>query len=142
MPTPELTLRLIVRTPRQTVVELDAWSLRVPTESGQVGLRPRSESALLAVEPGLVLVRTRTTTSFVATAGGLLRCSHRLAVLLTPVAVAGDDAERVRALLDAELAGPNADLQLRRAISHLEAGIVSELRHRPGAAPVQPQAVR
>ena len=138
----ERTLRLIVRTPRQTVAELDARSLRVPTDTGQVGVRPRSEPALLAVEPGLVLVRTIESTSFVATAGGLLRWAKGSAVLLTPLAVAGDAAESVRAQLDAEIAAPNADLQLRLAISHLEAGIVSELRHRAGGAPPRPEAPR
>ena len=142
MPPVEETLRLIVRTPRETVAELEARSLRIPTETGQVGVRPRSEPSLLAVEPGLVLVRSGSRTGFVATAGGLLHCARHEAVLLTPLAVVGEDGETVRARLEAELAGPNAELQLRHAISRLEAGIVSEIRHRPGAPPAPAGSAR
>ena len=56
-------LKLMVRTPREVVVELRVSSIRVPTETGQVGVRPRAEPLVLAVEPGLVLVRREDTLS-------------------------------------------------------------------------------
>jgi F0F1-type ATP synthase epsilon subunit len=142
VPAASETLHLVVRTPRETLIELEAGSLRVPTDSGQVGVRPRAEPALLAVEPGLVLVRQGKVTVFVATAGGLLRCERRRAVLLTPLAVSGEDARSVRLRLEAELAGPNAELQLRHAIRRLEAGIVGEIRQRSGAAPLPSGSTR
>ena len=76
-----------MRTPREVVLELDVSSIRVPTETGQVGVRPRAEPFVLAVEPGLVLVRRDETYQFVGTAGGLLRCDGATASLLTPLAV-------------------------------------------------------
>ena len=45
---------------------------RVPTESGLVGLRPRGEPTVMAVEPGLVVLRLAEGLRFAATAGGLL----------------------------------------------------------------------
>ena len=51
---------------------------------------------------------------FVGTAGGLLRTAAREAVLLTPVAVLGDDAAAVLAAIDAALAGPDPERELRQ----------------------------
>lgn len=132
-------LQLVVRTPHEVVAELAAASLRVPVDSGQVGLRPRCEPTVLALEPGLVLVLTDARLRFLATGGGLLRCDGRRAVVLTPVAVLGDDATSVRARLEEALALPGADRELRQAIERLEAGILRELRGdrrgmRPGAS--------
>lgn len=124
----ERSLRFAVRTPREVVLELGAQSLRIPTDTGQVGLRPGCEPNVLAVEPGLVLARTAEGLRFVATAGGLLRCDGHVAVLLTPVAVAGGDARTVRAELDEALAAPRAELELRRAIERLETGMLRGLR--------------
>ena len=121
-------LKLVVRTPHEVAAELEARSLRVPSDTGQVGLRPRSEPSVLAVEPGLVLAWTDEGVRFVATAGGLLRCDGRRAILLTPVAVVGRDAQEVRARLREALAAPRADLELRRVIERLETGILRELR--------------
>jgi F0F1-type ATP synthase epsilon subunit len=129
------TLALVVRTPQAVVAELAAVSLRVPADSGQVGLRPRSEPTVLALEPGLVLVRTPQGLRFLATAGGLLRCDGRRAVLLTPVAVVGEDASAVRGGLEAALAAPGPDRELREAIERLETGILRELRGGLGARP-------
>lgn len=133
-------LTLVVRTPQEVTAELEARSLRVPSDTGQVGLRPRSEPTVLAVEPGLVLVRTQEGTRFLATAGGLLRCDGRRAIVLTPVAVVGSDPLEVRTRLEEALAAPRADLELRRAIERLETGILRELRRgerteRRGAGP-------
>lgn len=126
-------LKVVVRTPHEVAAELDARSLRVPADTGQVGLRPRCEPTVVAVEPGLVLVRSVEGVAFVATAGGLLRCDGRRAILITPVAVVGSDAQEVRTRLEAALAAPRADLELRRAIGRLETGILRELRQGEGA---------
>jgi F0F1-type ATP synthase epsilon subunit len=129
----ERPIELVVRTPREVVAELGALSLRVPSRSGQVGLRPRCEPFLLDVEPGLALVRTAEGLRFLATAGGLLRCDGRRAILLTPVAVAGSDARTVQAQLADALATPRADFELRRAVERLETGILLTLRSREGS---------
>jgi len=124
----EPTLTVVVRTPQAVVAELAAQSLRVPADTGQVGLRPRSEPAVLTLEPGLALLWTDQGAHFLATAGGLLRCDGRRVVLLTPVAVVGRDAQQVQDRLDRALAVPSAELELRRTIEKLEAGILRELR--------------
>jgi hypothetical protein len=51
-------------------------------------------------------------------------------VLLTPVAVIGDDAATVVAAMDAALAAPDPERELRRAIEHLEQGLLREVRRR------------
>jgi len=43
-------LHVIVRTPREVVVELDVDSLRVPTDSGQLGIRRRAEATVAAID--------------------------------------------------------------------------------------------
>lgn len=124
----EETLRLLVRTPHGGVVDERVSSLRVPSDTGQVGLRPRSEAAALVVEPGLVLAATTSGLRFVATAGGLLRCDGEEAVLLTPLAVVGESAEAVGAELESVMGKPSPDLQLRGVLQRLETGILQELR--------------
>lgn len=124
----DATLKLVVRTPQEIVAELEARSLRVPADTGQVGLRPRCEPSVLAVEPGLAFARTQAGVRFFATAGGLLRCDGRRVVVLTPVAVCGRDPQEVRSRLADALAAPRADLELRLAIERLETGILRELR--------------
>lgn len=130
---PDPILKVVVRTPQEVAAELDARSLRVPADTGQVGLRPRCEPTVLAVEPGLVLVSTEEGARFLATAGGLLRCDGRRAILLTPLAVVGRDAREVRRRLEEALEAPRADLELRRAIERLETGMLRELRKGGGA---------
>ncbi|MDH5566127.1 MAG: hypothetical protein OEY15_05575 [Myxococcales bacterium] len=130
----EQTLRFMVRTPLGGVVDQRVTSLRVPTDTGQVGLRPRSEPAALVVESGLVLASDRDAERFVATAGGLLRCDGREAVLLTPLAVVGDTAEAVRVEIERALETPSADRELRAVLQRLEAGILQELRRSPVSA--------
>jgi len=124
----EETLRLVVRTPHGAVFDDRVSSLRVPSDTGQVGVRPRSEPAVLVVEPGLVLAASRDGLRFVATAGGLLRCDGKEAVLLTPLAVVGESAEVVGAQLEEALGIPRADLELRAVLQRLETGILQELR--------------
>jgi len=126
---PERMLRLCVRTPQEVVLDAPVRSLRVTTDTGQLGLRPRAETAALAVEPGLVLADGPDGLRFVATAGGLLRCDGREAMLLTPLAVAGASAPEVRALLAASLGGAGAELELRRLLQRLELGMLDGLRH-------------
>jgi F0F1-type ATP synthase epsilon subunit len=129
----EETLRLVVRTPQGGVFDERVTSLRVPTDTGQVGLRPRSELAALAVEPGLALAASGHGLRFVATAGGLLRCDGKEAVLLTPLAVVGESAEVVGAQLEEALGIPRADLELRAVLQRLETGILQELRRSTAA---------
>jgi len=130
----ERSLELVVRTPHEVVFEAAVESLRVPTDSGQVGLRPGAEPTVLPLEPGLVLAESSASLRYLATAGGLLRCDGRRAIVLTPIAVVGGDAASVRRRLDEALAEPSAELALRRAIDRLEAGILRELRGASGAA--------
>ncbi len=122
------SLKLIVHTPREVVLETQVSSLRVPVESGQVGLRARVEPLVLAVEPGLVLVRVGDTYQFVGTAGGLLRCDGRVANLLTPLAVRGDDEGEVISDLDAKLAQPSLEMEARETLGRLQSSILHELR--------------
>ncbi len=128
------TLRLVVRTPQGGVFDERVTSLRVLTDTGQVGLRPRSEAAALVVEPGLALAASSEGLRFVATAGGLLRCDGKEAVLLTPLAVVGESAESVRADLSEAMGVPRADLELRAVLQRLETGILQELRRGASAA--------
>jgi F0F1-type ATP synthase epsilon subunit len=124
----EESLRLVVRTPQGGVCDEPVTSLRVPTDTGQVGLRPRSEAAALVVEPGLALAASRDGVRFLATAGGLLRCDGVEAVLLTPLAVIGESADVVGRQLTEALDKPSADLELRAVLQRLETGILQELR--------------
>lgn len=130
----EETLRLVVRTPQGGVFDERVTSLRVPTDTGQVGLRPRSEAAALVVEPGLTLAASTAGFHFIATAGGLLRCDGEEAILLTPLAVVGESAQVVRAELEEALGTPSPDLALRAALQRLETGILQELRGSTSAA--------
>ena len=128
------TLRLVVRTPHGAVFDDRVSSLRVPSDTGQVGVRPRSEPAVLVVEPGLVLAAATRGLRFVATAGGLMRCDGKEAVLLTPLAVVGESAEAVRTELQKALGTPRADLELRAVLQRLETGILEQLRRAAPAA--------
>ncbi len=130
----EETLRLLVRTPQGGVFDERVSSLRVPTDSGQLGLRPRSEAAALVVEPGLVLAASMDGLRFLATAGGLLRCDGTEVILLTPLAVVGKSAEAVRAKLSEALERLSPDLELRAVLQRLETGILQELRGGASAA--------
>lgn len=132
-------LRLIVRTPQGSVCDQPVTSLRVPTDSGHVGLRPRAEATALVLEPGLVLAAAEAGLRFVATAGGLLRWDGTQATLLTPIAVIGSSAAAVRAELDAALQEPSVDRKLRDVLQRLETELLHELRRSPtSAAPGEP----
>ncbi|MCA9177946.1 MAG: hypothetical protein KDB14_25960 [Planctomycetales bacterium] len=121
-------LELIIRTPRETVFRGDVSSARFPTETGQVGIRPRGEALVVAVEAGLVLVRCDDDHSFAGTAGGLLRFDGRQANLLTPLAVHGRDEREVLEALEHALAQPSAELETRELLSRVQTNLLRELR--------------
>ncbi len=120
-------LHVTIRTPSETVVEQDVAGLRVPTQSGQVGLRPRGEPSVLAVEAGLIVLRLNGGMHYVGSAGGLLHYNGELASLLTPLAVAGEDVESVSRQLDALLSEPSEEMEVRRTLGRLESRILQEL---------------
>ncbi len=121
-------LHFVIRTPKEVILQSDVSSVRVPTHTGQVGLRPRSESTILAVEAGLVVIRTGESFQYAGTAGGLLQCDGILASLLTPVAVTGPDPDAVVAELDRILAIPSEEAEIRKSLAQIEMRIREELR--------------
>lgn len=135
-------LRLLVQTPREIVYDGLVSSVRVPTQSGQVGLRPRGEPGLSVVEPGLIVTRIGQEHGFVASAGGLLDINRERALLLTPFAAAGSrDSDVLSALADA-LATPDSEINARKRLGELEQRILHELREPslgPGAQGTQAQ---
>lgn len=124
------SLRCIVRTPREVVLDVEASSLRVPTETGQVGIRPRMEALVLAIEAGLVLIHLAGGIDLVGTAGGLLRCDGKTASLLTPLAVTGAAGDEVMSALEQALAEPNAEMEARATLGRLQQNILREVRGR------------
>lgn len=130
------SLHFVIRTPKEVVLQLDASSVRVPTHTGQVGLRPRAESTILAVEAGLVVIRDGANFQYAGTAGGLLECDGTQANLLTPVAVTGSEPDAVVAELDRILAIPSEEAEIRKSLAQIEMRIREELRS--GAEPRTP----
>ena len=126
-------LRLIVRTPHAVVIDEAFDAIRVPTESGQVGLERGSEPAVLVFEAGVMLLRRGAAVRFLATAGGLLRGSRGEIEAFTPIALLGENAADLRARLDQALEAPSEENALRRELGRLETEILRELRHREGA---------
>jgi F0F1-type ATP synthase epsilon subunit len=120
------SLHLVVRTPRRVVLETAARSIRVLTQTGHVGLRPKMESILLTVEPGLALVYYGDRTLFVGTAGGLLKCDGTEAVLMTPLAVSAEDQEHVMNELQRQLSEPKVELEVRSTINNIQTSILTE----------------
>ena len=121
-------LHFVIRTPREIVLESDVVSVRVPTESGQAGLRPRCEANVLAVEPGLVVIRLNERSRFAGTAGGLMHCDGKSASLLTPIAVVGDELDAVLEELDRTLSSSSAEQDVRMMLKRLEKNILEELQ--------------
>jgi F0F1-type ATP synthase epsilon subunit len=121
-------LRVIIRTPHETVLDTVVRSIRVLTDTGHVGLRRGGEAVVLAVEAGLVLLSTGNAVRFVGSAGGLLSSDGVEVTLFTPLAVTGEDPAAVRAALDRALAEPGSEMALRTTLDRLEERIVSELR--------------
>lgn len=121
-------LRMVIRTPHDTVLDELVDAARVPTSTGQVGLRPRQEPSLMVVDPGLVVLTIGTVHKFAATAGGLLESDRDLVVLATPFAVVGDHGSDVLSALDRAYDTPDGELNARRRLGELERRIVEELR--------------
>lgn len=121
------TLHLQVRTPHGSVIDRDVHSLRLPTETGQVGLRAHRATTVLVVEPGLLVIHAGGATSFASTAGGLLRMADNEADLFTPYATTGETPESVLEDLDKQLAAPDSELAMRRRLTELEQRIMREL---------------
>jgi F0F1-type ATP synthase epsilon subunit len=123
-----VSLTLTVRTPQEVVLQQDVSSIRVPTETGQVGIRPRAEPLVVAVEPGVVLVRLEDEYQFVGTAGGLLRWDGGSANLLTPLAVTGREEDVVIRAVEQLLAQPSAELEARTTLERMQTSILRELQ--------------
>jgi F0F1-type ATP synthase epsilon subunit len=121
------SLKLIVRTPQAIVVETEARAIRVLTETGHVGLRPKMEPVILTAEPGLALVHREDSCLFVGTAGGLLKCEGAVATLLTPLAVAAEDQGSVMQELQQQLSEPQAELDVRTTIDTIQLSILNEI---------------
>ena len=128
-------LRFVLRTPHQVVLDERVRAVRVPTETGQAGLRPGGEPILLVVEPGLVLLHGEAGPRFAATAGGLLESGRERCTLYTPVAAVGASDDDLLAALDHLLAAPGGEMAARRQFAELEQRIVRELREDSRTAP-------
>jgi len=125
--------RFVLRTPHEDVFDDHVRGVRVPTETGQAGLRPRGEPVLLVVEPGLLVLHHDAGVRFAATAGGLLESGRRQATLYTPIAVVGPSEDDVLAALNRLLSTPDREVAVRRRLGELERRIVEELRVSPPA---------
>lgn len=125
------SLRFIVRTPHETVLDTAATSVRVLTETGYVGIRHHMEPIVLPIEAGLAVVRANGHVTLVGSAGGLLSSNGRETTLFTPLAVVGEDPAAIQQTLDATLAEPDAELAVRAKLGRLEGRILAELKRRP-----------
>lgn len=125
---------ITVRTPRRVVLETNVLALRVPTETGQVGLRPRCEPIVLAIEPGVLRWRAVRGRGVVATAGGLLHCDGRQVVVLTPIASAGDDEQTVMRALEGGGDAVPLEWQVRRLVGKLQERLWQELTNSSAGA--------
>ena len=121
-------LRFQILTPHGATLELDVQGARVPTPTGLVGLRPRGEAMVTAVESGLIVLRTAEGTRFAATAGGLLEAGREQAICYTPFATVGEDADAMIEALDRALQTPDSEVAARRRLGELEERIARELR--------------
>ena len=124
-------LKVLIQTPDASVVEAGFDAARVPTRTGQVGLRPDMEPLVLVVEPGLVVLRRGDDTLYVGTGGGILDVSASGARLLTPFAIQGASPDDVLAELDAHMGTPSSELLARRRLGELEERILEQLKQQP-----------
>ena len=129
-------LRFIVRTPHEVVFDGEVRSVRVLTDTGQVGVRPRMEPLVLPVEAGLVLVHTDDHVAFVGSAGGVLASDGTQVTLFTPLGVVGADPTAIRGALDRAFAEPGSEFAVRAKLGKLEGRIVAELHRQPGERPM------
>ena len=135
------TVRFVVRTPHEVVFDADVRSVRVLTETGHVGVRPRMEPLVLPVEAGLVLAQMDDRVAYVGSAGGLLSSDGVRVTLLTPLGVFGADPAAVRTALDQALTTPGADFAVRARLGKLEGRILAEL-HAPSGERLTPRGDR
>lgn len=131
-------LHMVVRTPHQIAFEQNVFSLRLPTETGQVGLRPRGEGMIMAVEAGVVIARSPRGTCYIGTAGGLMVFDGSRAILLTPIAAAGEDQATIVARLTKLLAEPDEEMRARIALGRLETQILQRMRDENREAVLRP----
>ena len=124
-----------IRTPQAVVFEGPLLGVRVPSETGLVGLRPGAEPMVLVVIAGLVVLRSSAGERFAASAGGLLHHDRTSATLLTPFAVVGSSEEAMLAELAEMFATPGSELSARRQLLELESRILREVRQQPNAPP-------
>ena len=122
------TLKVTIRTPGEIVFEGEIVSLRVPTHTGQVGLRPRAERSVIAVEAGLIVLKMERDVKYAGTAGGLLHTDGLKSSLLTPLAIVGSNVESVSRQLDALLSAPSQEMEIRHTLGRLETRILQEVR--------------
>jgi F0F1-type ATP synthase epsilon subunit len=122
-----LTLRAVVRTPTEVLFDGDVRSVRLPTPSGQVGVRARAEAWLTALSPGLVLLERAEGRLHAGTAGGIARNDGQTITLFSPFAAVGD-AEAVLRALAAAQSDDEGELAALRNLSELEQRITSEVR--------------
>jgi F0F1-type ATP synthase epsilon subunit len=123
----ELTFTL--RTPHEVTFEGPVSSVRVGTETGQAGVRPRGEPLLTVVEPGLILLRSHGQARLAACAGGLLEFDGRRCTVYTPFAAVGEERALLSAL-ERALSTPDSELAARRRLGELEQRILQELTSR------------
>ncbi|MBD3672321.1 MAG: hypothetical protein HUJ26_02240 [Planctomycetaceae bacterium] len=122
-------MEILVLTPHEQVLSTQIRSLRIPVESGYVGLHPSVESHVSAFEAGVINYRTTDRQiNFLGTAGGLLICDGMRVTLLTPIAVVGENEETVLQQIDKILSHPTSEMETRTMLSRLEGKIVEELQ--------------
>lgn len=124
-----MPLRLALRSPNEAILDEEFDSIRVPTQSGQVGLRSHVEPTVLTVEAGLIVLRGQSGTRYAGTAGGLLRTDGNVVTVLTPLAVVGDDVASVSQQLEQMMRSPSEEMEVRRTLGRLENRILQELQH-------------
>jgi len=123
-------LHFRILTPHAAVLDARVAGARIPTQTGQVGLRPNQEPLVLVVDPGLIVFRIDDRRHFAASAGGLLESHRDEAVIYTPYAAHGDTDTEVLDALRGALAEPDGELSARKRLGELERRIVHELRQR------------
>jgi F0F1-type ATP synthase epsilon subunit len=125
------SFRFIVQTPHETVLDATATSVRVPTDTGYVGIRRHMEPMVVPIEAGLAVLRANGDVTLIGSAGGLLTSDGREATLFTPLAVVGTDPVAIQRKLDAALAAPDSELTVRHKLGRLEGRILAELKRGP-----------
>lgn len=123
-------MHFVIQTPRDRIFDGQVRAVRVPTETGQVGLRSRMEPMILAIEPGLMVIRTDGEIRFAASAGGLLIIDRDESAVYTPYAATGLSGPELLAALEERLGTPEGELAARRQLGELERHILVELGER------------